>query len=516
MARVLTDDERTIFNRMLRTIRSKRRRNQLRTDYMEMERKLDKLGFSIPPHMQSFQTAIGWPAKAVRVPVQRVRPDGYRLKTRSELLDKINETLQDPYVQMLERAAIESAGLHSCAFMFVTKGDQSQDEPELVFAARSAIEATAETDMRTGRVTAALEIVSKSEMYLFLPGWTLQLERVGSGRDAWQVTHEYKGEAGFVPCVPYRWGFSLEKPFGTSLMTNAVMGHTDAATRTLLRGEVNAEFYSAPRAALMGADEAHFQDAKGNRVSPLDAMIGGVWGVPDTYDEEVGELQRADLKFLPQASQQPHNDQLRAISMMIAADTGIPVSYFGIIQDNPASADAIRAAEAELVSRVEDQLKPIGAARRMLAEAVIRLTYGEFSDTARSTLKSLRPDFLSPATLTKSVQADTAQKFVAAFPWAAESDTALEMFGLDIDQIDRLKQERQRVLGAQRLELLSAAARGTDTSAGQGEQTSLRDRADALGVLRRAGVTADSAARLAGLEGVEFIEGDPITIRTGD
>lgn len=41
-------------------------------------------------------------------------------------------------------------------------------------------------------------------------------------------------------------------------------------------------------------------------------------------------------------------------------------------------------------------------------------------------------------------------------------------------------------------------------------------RADTLGLLRRAGVTAQSAAHTVGLDDVAFIPGEPITIRTDE
>lgn len=41
----------------------------------------------------------------------------------------------------------------------------------------------------------------------------------------------------------------------------------------------------------------------------------------------------------------------------------------------------------------------------------------------------------------------------------------------------------------------------------------MKAKADALGVLRRAGVDADNAAELVGLDGVKFIPGNPITIK---
>lgn len=44
----------------------------------------------------------------------------------------------------------------------------------------------------------------------------------------------------------------------------------------------------------------------------------------------------------------------------------------------------------------------------------------------------------------------------------------------------------------------------------------LKAKADALGVLRRAGVDAQDAARLSGLDDVKFIPGQPITIKQAD
>ena len=44
----------------------------------------------------------------------------------------------------------------------------------------------------------------------------------------------------------------------------------------------------------------------------------------------------------------------------------------------------------------------------------------------------------------------------------------------------------------------------------------LKAKADALGVLRRAGVEAADAARLAELDGVKFIPGHTITIKSED
>ena len=89
VARPLTESESAAFQRMLRLIRKKRDRNQLRTSYHDSKKRLDKIGFSIPPHMKDFAVVLGWPNKAVKVPSRRVRPDGFTLPRQSKMLAEL-------------------------------------------------------------------------------------------------------------------------------------------------------------------------------------------------------------------------------------------------------------------------------------------------------------------------------------------------------------------------------------------------------------------------------------------
>ena len=67
----------------------------------------------------------------------------------------------------------------------------------------------------------------------------------------------------------------------------------------MLRQEVTAEFFSAPQRALLGADEAHFTGPDGKRISPLEALIGGMWALPDVFDEDEQKLVRAGHQATP-------------------------------------------------------------------------------------------------------------------------------------------------------------------------------------------------------------------------
>lgn len=452
--RDLTDAEMTVFSRMRQTIGSKAQRNRLRTSYVEAKKRLDKIGFSIPPHMVDFQTPLGWAQKAVKTPANRIRPDGFTLPRESSLMDDIQDVFEDNYLATVERMAIESSLEHSVSFIFATPGDVDAGEPDVVVAARSALEATAEVDARTNRVQCALEIVSKKKALLYLPGVTLRLENDGR----WRVTKEYRGVAGLVPCTPYVWGRSLKRPFGHSRITRPLMGFIDNGVRTMLRQEVTAEFFSAPQRALMGADEAHFTGPDGKRISPLDALMGGMWALPDVWDDDEGKLVRPDLKQLQQASQQPHSEQLRTIGLMVSSETSIPVAYLGIIHDNPSSADAILAMESDMVAMIEGELPSIGLSRVNLARNVLAVKHGELTPAMRNDLRGLESHFRNPGTPTRAARADSALKYSQTFP-NGDPEVAMEEYGLTKSQISRNLEYAKRQQAGTRLDALLTASR---------------------------------------------------------
>ncbi|MFW0772519.1 hypothetical protein ACLRGI_05070 [Paenarthrobacter nitroguajacolicus] len=459
VARPLTELESLAFQRMLRLIRKKRDRNQLRTSYNDSKKRLDKIGFSIPPHMRDFAVVLGWPNKAVKVPSRRVRPDGFTLPRQSKMLSELEEIFGENYFAAVERMAIEASLQHSVSFVFVTPGDEAAGEPEIIVAARTALEATAEIDTRTNRVTQALELVGRWEALLYLPGETLRLQYL---KNEWLVTKVYVGVPNRVTCTPYVWGRSLERPFGYSRITRPLMGFTDMAVRTMLRQEVNAEFYGAPQRALLGAEEEHFLDADGKRISPLDALIGGVWALPNTRDEETGDLVKPTLQQLSQATFQPHGEMLKGIGLMVSSETSIPVGYLGIIHDNPSSADAIRANEADLVSVVEAELPSIGMSRVDLARNVLAVRYGEWTPAMEAELRGLSAHFMDPGTTSKAAQADAGLKFTQTFP-DGDPEVAMEVYGLEKRQIERMNNHRAKKEAGNKLSALVAAARSSAT-----------------------------------------------------
>lgn len=437
--RELTADELRTFNKLHDQLNQVKKRNRLRDRYADSKKTLDQVGFSIPPHMASFQAVLGWPDKSCGVLTRRLRPRLFAKAVESSLLDNVNEHFASADVQLVERMAVESAARHGAAFVFTSAGDQAIGEPAVLHTVCSALTATALQDPRSRRVVAALEVVSGG-FNLSLPGVTLEVARRGNG---WGVQGEHLTTPGRVLCTAYVIGGRVDRPFGKSRITRPVMALTDMAVRVMLRQEVSAEFFSSPQRYMLGATEDMFVGPNGEPRTGWESMLGAMLAVPD--DEAKYENQRVAVGQFAQMSMQPHSDHLRSVAMMFSGETSIPSSYLGILHDQPASAEAIIAHEAELVSIAEAEIAWLSAARVSLAQDAVAVMAGsEFGMAEVSEVGSFTPLWRDPSTPTRAAIADAMSKEISVLPWMADSDVALEGFGHDGPTIERLKADRRR------------------------------------------------------------------------
>lgn len=505
----LSGDELKIFEVLKSRVQSHLGGNRLIRDYHSSKTRLNEIGFSIPPHMRDFETSIGWAEKAVSVPAARVRGDGFTAVDGGRFLDGVSNLLGEDDFRAKESYAIESAMQYGCSFVFVTPARRG---PQLNIIVRSAEEASAEVDPRTGLVTAALEMVNADKYFLYLPGKCLA---VVNDKGSWRASAEFVlpfDEYDTVPCTVFTWRPDLNNPFGRSRITRPLRGLTDVAVRTLLRQETTAEYFSAPQRALLGADEMHFTDGNGNRVSPLAAMTGGVWGLPDVFDEDEGKLVRPELVQLSQASMTPHSEMLRSIACMVSSETTIPLGYLGVVHDNPSSAEAILASEADMVAMIESQLPNIGRARSDLLRNIVAVAYGGQTREQVASLGSVRAHFRDPGTPTVAARADAALKFRTAFP-DGDPRVAMEIAGLSAHQIDRNLAYARKVSASNAVDSLIAGRAPVSTVDSVGGADELKKKFDALGVAIRAGVKPEVAAAKVGLSGLAFVDGRPITLK---
>ena len=442
-------DERRIAVELVKRLNYKTNRNLLRRRYYDGHNALKDLGIAIPPPLKTVEVVVGWPAKAVDSMIDRTTLQGFISTSGSSTM---NAFLTDVWES--NRLAVEipsahtSALIHSCAFVFISRGMVEQGEPEVLISAKSAEDASALWDARRRRVSAALSVDDRDQdsgeatlLHLYLeamqgrPGRVLQIRRNNWGALEAVEVATFSGPVP-VEVLPYQP--SLTRPFGKSRITRAVMYQTDAAMRTMLRTEVGAEFFNAPQRYALGADEDAFTDASGNPVPAWTVMLGRLLALSRDEDGELPQVGQ-----FAQQSMQPNVEQLRSIAQMFASEVSLDVGSLGIVQDNPSSAEAIRARHEELGVKIENWRTSVLSPtwKRVMGHAAAMV---DGSASLAAEVSSISAQWGSWSAPSEASQAQASLARVQAVPRLAETDVELERMGYTPDDIIRIRADWAR------------------------------------------------------------------------
>lgn len=446
----LPEQETNDLNELISVWRAKQSRNQLRADYYNAHNRLRDLGISIPPPLKDVETVVGWPAKAVDALAMRSRFDGFAYKDGDDF--GLNDILSRNNFKKLYTKAVLDELISSCAFLTVSKGGPG--EPEAIISAYTGLQAAALWDMRMKRIRCGLTVVDVRKrgpvdeepipvwvnLYTDDAVWEIRLD--DSGRWTSRRNPHMMGRPLMEP-LAYR--ATLERPFGRSRISRAVMSITDSAVRCALRSEIAAEFYTAPQKYILGADGEVF----GNNPK-WEAYIGN-WLLL-TRDEE-GEMPQVGQ--FSQTTMQPHIDYMRSLATRFSGETSVPVSELGIVQDNPSSAEAIYAAKETLVIEAENLNEDNGEGIKNIALMAIALSQDKALDDLTDEELGIMPRWKNPARPSLVSQADAIVKAVSAIPWLSESRVALEELGFSEEQIQRMESDKAK---AQAQRILNEAA----------------------------------------------------------
>lgn len=451
----LDDDEKEMLAELWKTWTWKTRRNLLRAQYYDQKNLLKDLEIAIPPHLTDLDLVLGWPAKAVDVLARRCKLEQFTFPSVDVDPLGVRELWVDNDMDVELPQTLSSSLVHSCAFMSVTKGDTSAGEPEVLISSHSALYASGLWDYRLRRLKAAYSVTDMDDcgrvigFVLFLPGVTVR----GHWDRTWEITRfEHTLDRIPVEVIPY--SPRLDRPFGRSRISRAVMGLSDSALRTLVRSEVHAEFFSAPQRYAMGADETMFQDADGNLVSQWEAIMGRVWAAPRDEDgnaPQMGQFQAT--------SPQPHVDQIRMLASLFCGETSLPLSALGIVHDNPASAEAIEAAERDLIIEARYAMDCFGPRLARIARTAVEIRDGSVPDN----ISQLSTRWSPPENRPLSAAADAVSKIVASLPYLAESEIPLEMLDWDEATIGRAMVAKRKAGVTQLMSTLTQANDGNSS-----------------------------------------------------
>lgn len=386
-----------------------------------------KLGLAVPAQIGKLETILGWPAKAVTTLEHRLNLRGFVTENGNH--DGFAEIMDDNNF-LLEASMTHTASLiHGTAFVTVSQGDTQSGEPKAVIAARSAREATALWSRRSRKIIAGLTLNPKTDwedatVSIWLPDRVITATDTRAG---WKLTRQAHS-MGQVPMVMLSFRPHLEEEFGVSRITKTVMGLTDSAMRTMIRMEGTAEFFSFPQRYALGVQEEDFANTFKTYLNRFLAL-----GRDDN-----GEL--PTMGEFTSSSPQPHIEQLRVLASMFSGETSIPLNYLGIVQDNPSSADAIRAAEADLITVAERAQRTYGPAWAQ----VMRMAHAIHAGGWDPGLTRIEPQWRDPATPTAAATAQSVMSLVQAGVLPGKSRVTWELLGYDEATILRLEADAAR------------------------------------------------------------------------
>ena len=385
--------------------------NGTRRAYFEAKQRVRQLGIAIPPQLQNFETALGWPYKSVKALASRVKLNGFTLADGSDSDLGVDRIWAENRLGREAHHAHMSALTYGVSFVTVLAGGDG--EPAAVIRALSPLNTTAFYDSNQRRVTSALTLTDEAngqvtEFILFTDERVLTCRMVDG---AWGV--EESATLGRCPVVMLSYDASPEYPFGRSRITQGVMRITDEAIRTSLRMEVSAEFYSSPQRYILGADEKAFVGADGRAVDAWSAVTGRVLALSRDENDEaptVGQFQ--------QMTMQPHTDMFRMIAAKFSGETSLPTHTLGLLGEQPDSEEAIKAKYLELAADAESAHEEFGAAWVDAVRMALQITEGiPFEDSV-----FLHAKWGSPMYESKAAAGDWTMKLVQIGVLPADSE----------------------------------------------------------------------------------------------
>jgi hypothetical protein len=275
----------------------------------------------------------------------------------------------------------------------------------------------AEIDPRIGKVSKAIRVAYNSE------GNEIQAATLYTLNDTygwyraegeWVPWFNYTHGLMAVPVVPIPNRTRLSDLYGTTEITPELRSMTDAAARILMLMQATAELMGVPQRLIFGIKPEEIGVDAETGQTFFDAYLARILAFEDP-DGKIQQFSAAELANFTNALDQ--------IAKQVAAYTGLPPQYLSTAADNPASAEAIRAAESRLIKKVERKNLIFGGAW----EEAMRLSWRMMKGG------DVPPDMMRMETIWRDPSTPT---------YAAKADAATKLYGNGTGVIPR---ERARI-----------------------------------------------------------------------
>lgn len=456
----LRPEDRNLIYRLVREWDEHHARNELRHMYYTMHNRLKDLGISVPPELRNLEAACGWGQKCVDVMVEHSKLDGFYVDDTSTQ-GELDRIMRRNRMRKLYRMAMTSA-LEQCFVLYLVTRDEAGHARANAYPA--AVCGCTWDDVHACLEAAAFVVrMRKMGRNQYQPDWVNvvtqeHLIRIRLIDGGWTAEYEPHG-LGHMPVFLAAYQSTLMRPFGTSRITREVMGYINSAVRANINEEIAAAFAASTQKYLLGTDGDPFE-----KVSRWDAFIGSIFNIDKDEDGDVPQFGQ-----LPQPSMQPLADHWRLLCGRISAATGIHVSQFGQVHDNPASGEAIYQENEPLILKVKDWNEDVGDVLVDVATAMLATERGTTFDAIDSLDLGIRPNFPNPAMPTQGQQTDSSVKIASVKPAFAQTTAFWAMNGFGKDEAADIMRQIEEV---ESREATNAAITAIFGGAAQQEPTS--------------------------------------------
>ena len=445
----ITEDEYRILERLRAQITNHVQGNKIKQAYYEARQIVKHMDISVPANLSEIGVAVGWAGTTVDALDERVDFLGWTTDDRN--LNGLDEAFND------NNLAVESNYGHLDSFTtgtsFVSVGNNEDQLPgvskkQQLITVESSSTASVLWDYRKRRSTAGLSQTTDEKGNVMAESLYLENANIVFMREDPNLPLEIvkRDQHNIGRCFMTRLPNKV-RPFqmeGRSEITKAVRYYTDAAVRTMLGMEVNREFYNAPQRIILNARPEDFQvtpdmtpDQRFRR--GLSIAMGMINIVPPREDNTEGDPPSVH-EFKPQPPT-PYIEQIKAYSIQMSAETGLPATLFGFVTDNPTSADAIVKSEFRLTRRASRRIGSLGTGWK---EVGILTLLARDGSVDLDFVRRLRSKFANPMLPTPAATADEIQKMVASKVLVPDSSVTYELYGrLDDQMIKQLEKDKQ-------------------------------------------------------------------------
>lgn len=414
------------------------------TSYYEAERRPEAIGVTVPVQMQSLLAHVGYPRLYVDSIAERQAVEGFRMGDAEEADEELWSWWQANNLDIEAPLGYTDAYVHGKSYITISQPDPQidvgWDQTVPIIRVEPPTRMYAEIDPRIGKVSKAIRVAYNAE------GNEIQAATLYTMNDTfgwyraegeWVPWFNYTHGLQAVPVVPLPNRTRLSDLYGTSEITPELRSMTDAAARVLMLMQATAELMGVPQRLIFGIKPEEIGVDSETGQTFFDAYLARILAFEDS-DGKIQQFSAAELANFTNALDQ--------IAKQVAAYTGLPPQYLSTAADNPASAEAIRAAESRLIKKVERKNLIFGGAWEEAMRLAYRMMKGGDITPQMQRLETIWRD---PSTPTYAAKADAAVKLYSNGVGVIPKEQARIDMGYSIAQREEMRKwdEEEAALG---------------------------------------------------------------------